>query len=131
VRAFRGLGNFRGNAGFGTWIFRIVHNLWVDSLRRRPAIDQVCLESQSNLADPSPGPEKAMLRQERLAAFLAALRRLGPDARAAVVLRDIHGFAYEEASSVAGVPVGTFKFRLHRGRAELRALLRGSALVGE
>jgi RNA polymerase sigma-70 factor (ECF subfamily) len=130
LRAYTSLGRFRGDSAFGTWLLRIVHNLCIDAMRRRDRRPQSSLEEEPVPPTGGDDPEEELLRQERRRLLLAALRRLSPEFRAAVVLRDVQGLSYDEAAAVAGVPVGTFKSRLHRARAELRELLRGTAVFG-
>ena len=68
-------------------------------------------------------PEQAALRSERQRLLLRALESLKHDYRVAVVLRDIEELTYEEIAEAVGVPVGTVKSRIARGREELRKRL--------
>lgn len=136
LRAYRSLGRFRGEARFATWLSRITHNACLDALRwrsRHPAqpLDAVNGEGQPRpeVPDPGPGPEAGVLRGELQAVLVRALDALDPEFRAAVILRDVQGRSYEEAAAIAGIPVGTLKSRLHRGRAHLRELLAPAGVV--
>lgn len=122
VRAFRSLDTYRPGSLSG-WLHRITTNLFLDQVRRRPAmyVDRLGPEIEQ-LPSPRPAPEDLVLE-----AFdedvLAALRALNPEARAAVVLRDIEGLSYAEVADLLGLKIGTVRSRIHRGRAQLRRAL--------
>jgi len=72
-------------------------------------------------------PSRAALLAEKRRELTAALARLSPKQRLAVVLRDVSGLSYEEISRVACIPVGTAKCYVHRARARMRARLEETA----
>lgn len=114
LAAFRKAGQFRGGSAVGTWIYRIAVNVCYDQLRkakRRPT------ESLSDHLHPSDQGaadlmESAGLRPE----IQAALGELPAEFRSAVVLSDIEGMSLPEVAVILGVPVGTVKSRVFRGR---------------
>jgi RNA polymerase sigma-70 factor, ECF subfamily len=116
VRAFRALPRFRGEARFGTWLYRIVYNACLNELARSRRLAAVPLEEGDLASD----PVSELSRRRDLAEALAAL---APEDRAAVLLVDAQGFDYREAASVLGVPTGTVASRLHRARKALRLAL--------
>ena len=120
VKAFRSLPRFKGDAALGTWLYRITYNACIDDLRRQPAVAPA--EYDDTLADPGSGPAEIAVRRQDLA---AALNRLPPDQRTAVMLVDAYGLDYTDAAEVLGVRVGTIGSRLSRARAVLRAALAG------
>ena len=78
------------------------------------------------------GPTALLESRERKELLQAALDRLSPDLREAVILRDLHDLDYQEIAQVLGVPEGTVKSRINRGRLELsRVLKRMEPLKGE
>lgn len=115
----RGLPRFDARARFSTWSYRVAVNASLDELRRRgrrPApTDEVLLDR----ADTDPGPGQVAERLD----VDAALDRLAPDFRAPVVLRDLCQLDYAEIAEVLGIPPGTVRSRISRGRAALAALL--------
>jgi len=114
----RGIGRFDGRSAFSTWAYRVATNAALDELRRARRRPLVALES---LPDPG-GPGG----QERVEARLdvdAALEHVPEEFRVAVVLRDLADLDYAEIAEVLGVPIGTVKSRVARGRATLRAEL--------
>jgi len=115
IKAFRNIGRFRRDSSFGTWLHRIVHNCCVDAMRRRRE------SSRSDVDITQPG-DHASATVERVA-IAAALRNLPIHQRAVVVLVDAHGFDYQEAADVLGIPVGTVRSRLARARTALRRQL--------
>lgn len=121
VKAFRSLPRFKGDAALGTWLYRITYNACLDDLRRRPKLAAGDLDDQ--LADPAAGPADIAVRRSDLA---AALDRLPPDQRTAVLLVDAYGLDYADAAEVLGVRVGTIGSRLSRARTVLRAALEES-----
>jgi RNA polymerase sigma-70 factor (ECF subfamily) len=124
--AYRGMAGFKGQH-FRPWLMRIASNACTDELRRRgrrPAmsIDAPLPGSEEpiDLPDTAAGPEAQALRRETQGVVQAALLRLPPDQRLAVVLCDIQGFAYEEIAEAMRTSVGTVKSRIARGREKLR-----------
>jgi len=121
----RGLPRFDGRAQFSTWAYRIATNAALDELRRRkrrPALhvvtdDGVAPEPVDPLAD-----RQVTAVTDRMA-IDAALDELPEEFRAAVVLRDVADLDYAEIAEALGVPVGTVKSRIARGRSQLTALL--------
>ena len=124
LKAWRALPGFRGEAQFGTWLFRIAVNEAKRRLAyqaRRPALplDELVLEVPDLAQGPAALAESAELKAqlERLLAELPA------PYRAAVVLRDVEGLSNEEAAELLELELANFKSRLHRGRMALRRRL--------
>ena len=134
ISAYRNLGVFRGGS-FKAWLLRIVTNACYDELRRqkrRPTIplepldtDDEEVESPRWLADPSESPEEAAERAELNQALQHCLGELPDDFRTVVILVDVQGLDYNEASQAIGKPLGTVKSRLARARLRLRGCLQG------
>jgi RNA polymerase sigma-70 factor (ECF subfamily) len=115
----RGLPRYDGRAAFGTWAYRVATNACLDELRRRTRRPTPGLD---HLPEPISGADPA----EAVAAAIdvdAALATLSPEFRAAVVLRDLCALDYAEIAEVLGVPVGTVRSRIARGRAAVAAHL--------
>jgi RNA polymerase sigma-70 factor (ECF subfamily) len=133
VAAVKGLGHFDGRSSFGTWLHRIAVNTCIDQIRRRRRRPQtVSVEVESARWDslPPPGALQAVAHGDSHAELVAAhvdldsaMGRLDPDFRAAVLLRVLCDFTYEEISSIVDVPLGTVKSRIARGRAALAEML--------
>ncbi len=123
LRVRRGLrtyepGNLEG------WLSRITTNAFLDDMRRRrrrPA--EVLPEEPDRVVPPTPGADVALESSALPSDVQDALRSLPPDYRAAVVLCDVVGLSYEEIGAALGIPVGTVRSRIHRGRARLRVAL--------
>ena len=126
-QAFKGLGSFRGNSKFYTWLFRITYNLAISQRRKRkPALSlnsQTDSQGEITLPSDDASPMKNMEDEEGKTLMDKALGLLSLDHRAGLVLKEIEGFSYEEIALSLGVPVGTVRSRLHRARLELRAIL--------
>jgi RNA polymerase sigma-70 factor (ECF subfamily) len=124
----RGLDRFDGRAAFGTWAYRIATNACLDELRRRRRRPEPGLpEHERPERDHGPGVEVAVTDQLVVG---AALDALPPDFRAAVVLRDLCSLDYQEIAEVLGIPPGTVRSRIARGRAALARDL-GDPAAGE
>lgn len=123
----RGLPRFDGRSSFGTWCYRVATNACLDELRRRRRRPDPVLAAREE-ADPGAG------RVDEAAAAKvdvdAALATLPPDYRAAVVLRDLCGLDYAEIGDVLGIPPGTVRSRIARGRAALADHLAGNRDTG-
>ena len=124
VRVFRALPTYTPGT-FEGWLHRITTNLFLDQMRRKQRIrfDALPEDADDRLAGNDPGPERAWEAAHLDLDVQAALDRLPPDFRVAVVLCDIEGLAYEEIAEVLGIKLGTVRSRIHRGRAQLRRLL--------
>jgi RNA polymerase sigma-70 factor, ECF subfamily len=113
----RGLDRFDGRAAFGTWAYRIATNACLDELRRRKRRPEPGLpEHERPERDHGPGVDAAVTDQLVVG---VALEALPPDFRAAVVLRDLCSLDYQEIAEVLGIPPGTVRSRIARGRAAL------------
>jgi RNA polymerase sigma-70 factor (ECF subfamily) len=115
----RKIHTFDGRARFTTWCYRVATNAALDEARRRnrrPIATETLPENDST------APRTDTQIVDRLD-IDAALARLSPDYRAAVALRDIVGMDYAEIAEVLGVPPGTVRSRISRGRAALADML--------
>jgi len=125
IAIVRGLDKFDGRSSFSTWVYRIATNSSLDELRRRrrrPVSSTVWRDGAGDdtvveHADPDSGVRLDGLGDRML--LDAALADLAEDFRVPVVLRDVGDLDYAEIAEVLGVPVGTVKSRIARGRASL------------
>lgn len=134
ISAYRNLRTYRGGS-FKAWLLRIVTNACYDELRRRkrrPTTplepldqDDEEIESPRWLADPGETPEESAERAELAEALQDCLQGLSPEFRSVVVLIDMQGMDYQEASEAVGTALGTIKSRLARARLKLRDCLQG------
>lgn len=124
LRVQRGLATYRPGS-IEAWLGRITTNAFLDDVRRRKRRPAVAVpELPESVQAGAPGADDA-LDQEVLPAHVhEALRHLPDDYRAAVVLCDVVGLPYDEIAHELGVPVGTVRSRIHRGRALLRRSLK-------
>ena len=133
IRIVKGLRTFDGRSSFATWAYRIASNTALDELRkrrRRPMLHVV--------GDDGEVPEVVDRMAERRVDSVAdrlsiddAIARLPDDFRAAVVLRDVADLDYSEIAEVLGVPIGTVKSRIARGRSLLADHLGNRGTPGE
>jgi RNA polymerase sigma-70 factor (ECF subfamily) len=120
IAIVRGLSGFDGRSAFGTWAYRVTANACLDELRRRRRRPEPGLpEGGAEPASPVDHVEAATTRVD----LDAALQALPADYRAAVVLRDVSGLSYDEIAAALGIPPGTVRSRIARGRAALAPLL--------
>jgi len=130
LRVFRAIGSFRsGEGSFVVWLTRLTRNLLIDHYRRTKqdrATDSIeeqlpMLEERTAISSRTDG---LLAGREASEVLQKALRKLSPELREAVILRDLEELEYREIAQVLHVPEGTVKSRLNRGRAELARLLR-------
>lgn len=122
LSAYRAAGSFRGDAAVTTWLHRITVNACLDLVRRRASRPSVPLDEEADRGDDVAAPD-LLGDRETATEILAALRQIGPEQAAAVVLVDVEGFPVAQVAEMLEVPVGTVKSRCARGRARLAALL--------
>jgi RNA polymerase sigma-70 factor, ECF subfamily len=119
LTVLRKLSSFRGEAAFTTWLHRVTVNACYDLLRKRqraPLLDRG--EDDLPRVEPPPVPDHADLSDLSID-VQRALMQVPEDFRAVMILHDVHDLPQEEVAAIVGVPVGTVKSRLHRGRVAL------------
>ncbi|MDH4185127.1 MAG: sigma-70 family RNA polymerase sigma factor, partial [Nitrospinota bacterium] len=132
LQAFRGLGSFRGDSSFLTWLLKIATNNCLMKLRKNKKMDLVSLdkpveidgsELPREIVDWSNNPSTQKMEQETREFLDRAIARLPEDKRMVLVLKDIEGFSNLEISQALGMSVAAVKSRLHRARLAARDLL--------
>ncbi len=114
VKAFRQIGQFRGDSGFYAWLYRIVINLCLDKMRRKSSTSELPLEeSICNFVAINPDVEKRLSVEQ-------VLNSLTPPMRAALILREVEGLEYSEIADVLAIPLGTVRSRLNTAREQFR-----------
>jgi RNA polymerase sigma-70 factor (ECF subfamily) len=130
ISVVRGLAGFDRRSRFTTWTYRIAVNASLDELRRRRRRPQPILDQETGGGPLGEAPARVQAdgtagSADRLD-IDAALGRLAPEFRAAVVLRDLCGLDYAEIAAVLDIPPGTVRSRIARGRAALVPLVGGN-----
>jgi len=130
IKVFQTLKSYDAAQGaFSTWLNRVARNHLVDHYRRTRK-DRVTssLEDELRTVEERPSPDMQPMGQvesrERKEGLQLAFDKLSPDLREAVILRDLHDLDYAEIAQVLGVPQGTVKSRINRGRLELARVLK-------
>lgn len=131
LRAFRSFATYNRQLPFESWFFRILSNLFIDTLRRRPkqkplSLDQPVSEDESDdnlmfqIADDKANPEKNLMETVMDEKLQTALAALPEPFRVAVLLCDVEAKSYEEIAVIMDSSIGTVRSRIHRGRSLLR-----------
>ena len=134
VRAWRSLGNFRGQSAFFTWLYRIMTNVTLDWLRKKRIgsgqefDDTIGLPGIAAGAMTAPqatvAPAVRMADQEIRARIDAAIAKLSDEHRAVIVMRELDGMEYQEIADALGCSIGTVMSRLFYARRKLQTMLR-------
>ncbi len=136
IRAYRFFDQYRRDLPFENWLYKIMSNVFIDMLRRKPkaklrSLDEPIAtedgETQMDLPDPSSGPEETVLSHDMDRRIQAALNTLPEVFRLTVIYADIEGLSYEEIAEATNTNIGTVRSRLHRGRKLLRNRIQGLA----
>jgi RNA polymerase sigma-70 factor, ECF subfamily len=137
IKVHRALPRFQ-DGNFRSWLLRIVTNTCYDYLRSQRRRSTVSLEDLTDpsgaefpqlRADEQQNPEMLVTQQESLQFLLQAIEQLPNWHRDVVLLVDVHGYDYTEASEMLGLPLGTVKSRLSRARSALRDQLTKAGFV--
>ncbi len=123
LRIFRGLGSWRGDSAFSTWIYSIATNTYRSEMRRG-ALPEVEWSARADSRE-STSANDDVESADRDAAVRRSVAALPAKYRDAVVLYYFHDMDVAGASRTLGIPEGTLKARLHRGRALLERKLAG------
>lgn len=137
LRVWKGLAGFDGSARFCAWIHTIATNVAITEYRKRRAMkraqrtlsldapiggtDDLYLDPAGRERDPRDGADQ----RDFLARVRECVREIPDEFRDAVILRDLEGLSYEEIATALGLPPGTVRSRIHRGRACLQQMLKG------
>jgi RNA polymerase sigma-70 factor (ECF subfamily) len=136
IKMYRTLSTYdTTRASFMTWVTTVTRNLLVDHFRKgkydritdsldaTPGNQEEGLTLADQLEDQSASPEARVRSQETKKLVHEGLKRLSPELREAVILRDLQDMDYKDIAKVLNVPEGTVKSRINRGRTELARLL--------
>ncbi|MCR6662447.1 MAG: RNA polymerase sigma factor RpoE [Luteimonas sp.] len=124
IRAYRAIGNFRGDAQFYTWLHRIAVNTAKNHLvasNRRPPTGDIDVEDAEQydagvrLRD-NDTPERELMRQQLEQTVMRAVEALPEELKLAITLREVDGLSYEEIAERMDCPIGTVRSRIFRAR---------------
>lgn len=122
IKMYRGLAGFRGESRLSTWIYQIARNEAINAARRRhpegPSVDDVVLP-----AGQASNPEAVYGQRELGRQMEAAMAKLDENYRMALELRYMGERSYEEIAEAMGLPIGTVKTYIYRGKAQLKKIL--------
>ncbi len=127
LKAFRGLGGFKGDAKFSTWLYRITFNMCTDWLRknRKPERRELPMQDEDCVADATVDLGEGMLASEERKEIRKALDGLPEKYRTVVTLLYDERLSYEQIGAILDVPTKTVETRLYRARRMLRETLGG------
>jgi RNA polymerase sigma-70 factor (ECF subfamily) len=126
VKVSRQLDRYDARSPFKPWLLQVARNHLIDHHRSRRRERESTTELDALPFDPSgvaPTQVDDLLRTQRAAAVGRALLELPDKLREAVVLRDVEGLEYDEIAAAMGLPLGTVKSRINRGRLQLAEIL--------
>lgn len=123
LRAYEKIEEFRGEALFSTWLYRICYNQCLNCLARRKNDRGKDIAAESH-PDSAPAVPDQLLATERQEQVRWAITQLKQELREVIVLYHTASLSYEEIADLLRLPVGTVRSRLHRGREQLKELLR-------
>lgn len=136
LRVYRNLKSYRSEAGsLKNWLLRVARNLIIDHYRQQrrqpPSAGSEELETMNIRDETAPNPHLAAERTEAARFLMDGIQSLSFELKEAVILRDLEGMSYHEITDLLGVPEGTVKSRINRGRIELSRLLIKRRSAGE
>jgi RNA polymerase sigma-70 factor (ECF subfamily) len=124
-KLYNSLGKYEPEKDFSAWFLTLARNYLIDEYRQhrqekslRDDFDELTLSATA-----SDSPEHQYLARERTELIRQALSELSPELRTVLVLREIEGFSYEEIAEKLGLPVGTVKSRINRGRLQMAEVI--------
>lgn len=130
LRAYRFFHRYDERLPFTSWLYRIMTNAHIDSVRRKGRLRTMSFEQPSTagvttweVPDPDAAADKAILHDAMGEHVQNALGTMTPEFRTAVLLADVEGMPYEEIAQVMNTSIGTVRSRIHRGRKQLRRFL--------
>lgn len=123
ISAVRHINGLREDAKFGSWLFGIAHQKWIQRWRKQSREDVALEELESFETTFHDSPDELLIRREQEAEFMKLLNELPLPQRSVLLLHFVEDFALEEIAQITYTSVGTVKSRLHYGKKALRKLL--------
>lgn len=126
LKAYRSIASFEGRSSLATWLYSVTRSVCLDHYRSRLAHArnvEDALEDQAEHASSQAGPDGLLETKGDAELLWQALKGLPAEFRVPLVLFEIEGLGYDEIARVEGVPIGTVRSRLSRGRQQLKGLL--------
>ena len=131
IKAYQNLENFKGESGFGAWLYRLTSNVCIDYLRREKRrekssltyLDEAGAMLEFDVPDDRLRPDVAVERRQVQEGIRRGLDRLSPEHRAILILREMNGLSYEEIGVALDLSAGTVKSRIARARSALGKFL--------
>jgi len=134
LKAWKSIGRFRGQSSFYTWLYRIMMNVTIDSLRRKQVGGETEFDDSIGLRNIDPAslttPRAALSPNDKISGdeirsrIDAAITRLTPDHRAVILMREIDGMEYQEIADSLGCSIGTVMSRLFYARKKMQTMLK-------
>jgi RNA polymerase sigma-70 factor (ECF subfamily) len=134
LKAWKSIGRFRGQSSFYTWLYRIMMNVTIDSLRRKQIGGETEFDDSVALSNIDPNssttPHTTLLPEDKIAGdeirarIDAAVARLTPEHRAVILMREIDGMEYQEIADALECSIGTVMSRLFYARKKMQTMLR-------
>jgi len=124
VKAFEHLESYHGEK-VRPWLFKVAHNIYVDWYRREKRqipTDPDLLAGLARAAGPE--PEAEFWQREKIESWLAAMRLLSDKSRQILILRDYHGFSYQEIADILNLSLANVKVTLYRARITIREVMK-------
>ncbi len=125
LKLYRQLDKYDFGKNFSAWLLTLVKNYLIDNYRRTKweKRQREDFDERFHSAPAAGGPETGMLEEDNKKILWEGMNRLSPDIRMAIILKEIQGKKYEEVAEIMGLPVGTVKSRINRGRLQLAKIL--------
>jgi RNA polymerase sigma-70 factor (ECF subfamily) len=128
IKVYQNMKSYRAESGsFQNWVLKVGRNLIIDHYRQTRRFQQMGgseeLETLNLEDEKLPSPHRAAEQMEASRFLMDSLQVLAPELKEAVILRDLEGMAYHDMAEMLGIPEGTIKSRINRGRLELAKLL--------
>lgn len=127
VRVYNALNNFKGQSAFGTWLYRIITNCYLDArkkMRNKAAVSLDATgpdgEGERQIEDESADTAGEVERHERERLVQVALRKIPDYQRSMLIMYHVENMSYEEIAEALDLPIGTVKSRMNRARLSLR-----------
>lgn len=134
IKAWRGIGSFKLDSGFYTWLYRITHNVCYDWLRKKKIqgdgefddsrTEHAVAAGAETVPQGARQPDQVIGGAELKARIEAAIAKLSPDHRQAILLKEVEGLRYHEIAEVMQCSLGTVMSRLFYARKKLQELLK-------